>query len=294
MKHNYLYSLSLLLMAAVVTGCVKRELDCITGESVKITFDWSHLPDSRDIPPAMELRFYGNDGTCLFSQQSSSDVFCGWLPAGKYRVLIYNPDAIGMAFYNMESYADAQIWTLPQQENDGPHNQPEYPRNAYGLSIGELSVHTGQRNDTTVIPLTYTRNIILQLEMNGYTEELAECSATIGGLSQALSLSTGLPAGSATASVSTRLQPDNNAFKGSFHVLGNDKDHPNILTLQFMFADGFRKTLTKDVTASLDKLNKQPAGHSLIIKLTADVNMDGMFELTLTDWIGRDEDIYIH
>ena len=285
MKHRYLYTQLLFLVTLMFTGCVKRELEFPTDTSLRIAFDWSRLADKQDIPSVMQLIFYDENGAYLFSRHSSSDFYQEKLPSGTYRILIYNPDATGVAFNNITQFDEARISTLSQQGGKDDDNQLEAPHNVYGASIGNLTIHPYQPADTTIIPRLYVHNIILRLKITGNTQELASCSASIGGVSGSLNLSTGIPASGDNASVTGNLYPRDNLYKGLFYVIGNDEQHKSMLSVHLRFSDGSERTLLENVTDSMEQLKELEKEVPLIIEATIDVKLvDGVFVATLEEW----------
>lgn len=291
MKHYNLNLQLLFLVAVLFSGCVKRELELSDGTGVRINFDWRYVQNQQEIPSEMKLLFYSEEGFYLFSRTSSSDFYQSTLPQGKYRVLIFNPDAGGVNFRNMNSFNDAELYTLPQQDT----NVTASLQNIYGTSIEEMAVYAGQSTEVTVIPHYYVRTVILQLKLKGTATELAECSASIDGLSSSLNLFAGIPNPGANVQVSSPLEAKEDCYEAVYSLIGSDEQHSSMVVIDLSFSDGTHRTLSENVTDALKSLNKQEESIPLTIEMVIDVqSIDGVIVTTLEDWNYKQGDITVN
>lgn len=280
------------LTVLLLAGCVKRELELPEGQTVRIGFDWSELADTQNKPSSLQLRFYGPEGNFLFVRTSAPDRFESHLPEGKYKILIYTPDTAGIGYEHMDTFGEAQI-TVPAQQTG--EVSPDNPPNIYGTSVGNLSVVNGHAADTTVTVRPYLHQVSVQLKITGSNKEVAECSAMIGGLAQAMNLSAGIPVLGTQTSVTANLNPQNGIYLGTFLLTGNDDRYPSVISFKIRFNDGTERIIRQNFDDVMKKIDEGPGDVPLSLELTIDVqSIDGVFTATLTEWIYRQGDIILN
>lgn len=283
------YSL-LFLIVLFLGGCVKRELVIEEGERVRIAFDWSKILDPSAVPEGMQLWFYGADNIRL-SRQASSTGFEGVLPDGNYRVIIYNPNAAGVGFRNMDRFETGEVYALEQA--DGMLTQLY---RVYGLSIAEFTVKSGQKTDTTVMPVNYERQLIIQVRIEGEQQVIKNIGLTINGIASGANLATGDRNGREKYSVESQsMRFVNPYYKETFTLFGWDKQNPADVMLKIEMSDGSERTMRQNITQALQLLNEHPRTEPLLVEFTLGVtNVDGVFVATLEDWTYEDNKVVIN
>lgn len=274
------FLISAVLGISLMQGCYKRELQTEPGQSVRIAFDWSGFPDTQSRPSSMQLWFYGQDNAPI-TRISPVSVYEGMLAEGNYQILAYNPDATGVSYRNLDNFSQAEVYTLPQAEDDGALASPQF---VYGASLGSFEVRKTGRNETTLIPHIYVHDIVLRVTLTGETIS-PQISASIGGMATGLLLSTGNPLAGGNGTVSGTLVPAGSFYEVHFSTIGNDGEHPSYLTLDITFADGSQRTILENVSTAISTLDTLGENLSLMIELDVDITLiDGVLTATLTDW----------
>lgn len=288
------FRFALVAIVAVSGGCSKHEPDFSGKMCVRIVFDWSFLKGKQPVPTRMQLRFYDESGSFLFSRCSGADVYQGRLPVGRYRVLIYNPDMPGVGFRNLDNYREAEIYSLTRQPGSAGSVPAAYSGDNYGTAIENFTVSAVQPTDTTLLPHTYVRAVALQVATGESMQDVVGCAVSVGGLYGAMNLSSGLPVPGTDVTLYGELEPKGNRYEGMLRLMGPGTKGRNVLTLELRFADGTRKTFTKNITSFLEMLADQPGLVEPVIEFDVDVNAIGVWGVTLTDWVGRHEEMEIN
>lgn len=282
------YSL-LFIVLALLSSCVKRELILEPGEQVRIIFDWSKIADTTAVPSAMQLWFYGADNVPL-SRQASSTGYEGVLPAGNYRVIIYNPDASGVGFRNLDRFETGEVYALPQT---GGMLAPS--QQVYGVSIAEFKVSPGKTVDTTVSPLNYERTLVVRVKVEGDDGVISGMKATIEGVAKGANLATAARKPGGNAGMEQTLETGDPYYEGTFYLFGLDEQNPANLMLEMDLSDGTERTIRENITEALRHLNQQTVAVPLLVELTIGVTeVDGVFVATLNNWIYRENEVVIH
>lgn len=279
-----------LLVLFLLTSCVKRELELLPGERVRIAFDWTNLNGQAATPSCMQIWFYGPDNIPL-SRMASGTLYEGVLPAGTYRVLCYCPEATGVNFKNLDRFEEAEVYLLPDEQ--GSMSQPA---NVYGFSLPEFTVSPGQLTDTTVRPEAYVRTILLRMKVSGnQAGAVSGIGATLKGVATSLNLSTGKPQAGGNASLEQTLSGTDSDYEGIFTLIGNDSENPGLLTLKLSLSDGSERTVSENITEAMQHLEQIPATVALKIDLTLDLTkIDGVFVGTIREWTYKEGEITVN
>lgn len=279
-RNLYIRNSLFILFLLLLSGCVKRALEIKPGNRVRIVFDWKSQTDPAAIPSGLQLWFYGPDNIPV-SHQSSATAYEGILPAGNYRVIIYNPDATGVSFRNLDRFEEAETYLLP-----GKEETVNQPLNGYAISLPGFIVQPGQSVDTTIIPVSYIKTLILRIKSEGdQAEAISDIQATIEGIATELNLSTRLPQPGNNGRISQTLSKSGSAYESKFTLLGSDKQNPGKLILTLGISDGSERIVSQNITEAMQQLNRLEGITPLVVDLTVDMTkIDGVFVGTISEW----------
>lgn len=111
-----------LFTVTLFAGCVKRDLEerpTVPPEGsgrAEITLDWNG--DER--PQTARFLFYdSNTGTLVKEVTGLTDGFAGELPAGEYRLVVHNTDALQVDYRGTDNYETAEVFA---QETEYTHS----------------------------------------------------------------------------------------------------------------------------------------------------------------------------
>ena len=285
------YTALVFLLPILLSGCVKRELDLPEGKFIHIQFDWSHLNDTPNMPTEMVIRFYSSEGEFLFERTCNTNGFDGYVPDGKYKILIYNPGVKGIGYEDMNSFKNAHI-TVPTQSEEG--EVLETPSNIYGTGIKDMVVSGEETDDIKETIKPYLHSVMVRVRVTGNSEDVAECSATIKGVAEAVNLSTGLAMSGTNSPIFGHLYRFKDTYQGLFRLTGNDEQYPSVISIKVRFKDGTEKTIQHNFSDFMDQIDQHSSDVPLLIELSIDVQLiDGIYTATLKDWVYKEGEIVL-
>jgi hypothetical protein len=268
------------LMAAFLlfeNSCTKRHLeDRPTTGDVNITFDWKNLRTGETNPAGTKLVFYGNKGTVLNGTGSGTS-YSGTLPIDVYKVVVYNSDATGVSYRNLDKYDLAEI-------DASSYTKASYisqPGHVYGVGAEDISVQGNKTVSRTVVPACFVKSALLKINILTNRQAVTSCSATLSGLFQSVNIVSGAPRnGSGMVELSPLVS--SNGFESPLSFFAKDPAAPNIVSMTFNFTGGGSQTITVDITQYLS------GTISNNININVDVDITGIsggsFQATLKDW----------
>lgn len=190
-------SLPLLTATALLSGCVKRELEMRPAPpqegTVEIAFTW---PEGQERPVGAHLRFYTEDGVLYREHSDLTDGYTGTLPAGSYLLILHNTDAEQVDYAAMERHSTAEVYALASSglKPTAPGESLREPHKVYGIGRhdqGEnFTVTAGQTLQMTVAAERLTREVQFYFKVSGLNAVQA-IGGTLRGVSPSVSLCTG-------------------------------------------------------------------------------------------------------
>lgn len=258
------------VLAAVLTGCVKREVieRPVEGE-LSLTYDWSRLPEGVSAPERMQLYLYGPEGEQVLLGSGPS-AFTGKVAEGEYRVLAFNADASGVVFRNMEAYHTAEAYA------------PEGVTGVlYRVSLSSLKVDIHTPTVLTVTPSPCVKQVEIRIKASG--EKAVSGRVRLSGVAPALNLSTGHTAGSAGVTVEGTLAADADGLKAVLPVMGmvRSGEAPfNELEIELDLESGALSRGKVDLGSAFGGFNRPEVG-SVAVSLSVEA---GAETVSVSDW----------
>lgn len=185
-----------LLVSALLTGCVKRELEIRPMEGdgdAEISLDWGTLANP---PASVRYLFYDEQGQWVKELTGVTGTVREALPAGRYRLIVHNEDGRQVDFRGMDAHHTAEAFALPQTDTRTASTPCILePQAVYGTGTcreGEwLVVESGRTTRTTVSPQALTCQVQFRFVVKGDITAQA-LTGTLNGVAPGIFLATGL------------------------------------------------------------------------------------------------------
>lgn len=291
MKKNLLnkFILLVMLIAFFVTesSCTRRKLDSPSDMgAVNITFDWKNLLTGESIPSGMKLYFYNSTGSVIIKDCAGTG-FSGALPSGTYQVLAYNADATGVAYRNLDKYADAQVYA-PSYTKATYLSQPSH---VYGIGLGTLSVLSDEKVSQMMTPAAFVKRATIELVVTGQWSAVASTRLTLDGIAPSVNIADGTLSGGAG---SLSFVPDATAtgFESVITFFGKEPTAANLLTVVVNFTGGSSQTFSIDLASKLTGVT--PINIAITANIAITGSVAGGFQATLNDWSVKNRDITVN
>lgn len=289
------------LSLVLLSGCVKRDLEYRTGipdagdGRVEIALDWN----GEQRPQQARYLFYREeDGTLYRSFEGITDGYEGSLPAGKYRLIVHNTDAVRVGFCGMENYTSAFVFALSEESVKSSRAGSaciQEPEGVYGIGECEagvtLDVRQGETLVSTVRPHCLTRQVKLHFELENM--QMEHIGGYLNGVTPSVVLATGecRPADCAVA-FSTTNQVQGTEFTAAVHVFDIRAAHQDIpgsntLDVTLSDANGQGHDMTIDITDTVKEVIDKNGGKvpvEIPVKIELVLIDNGNLQATVTPW----------
>lgn len=288
-----------LLFLVLLSGCVKRDLEYRTGTpdagegGVEIALDWGGDERPRE---ARYLFYREEDGTLYRSFEGVTDGYKGTLPAGKYRLIVYNTDAVRVGYCGVENYHTAYVFALPEENGVKAASACiQEPEGVYAIGECEAGVTLDVREGETLIsavhPRCLTRRVRLHIELENMQMEHIE--GYLNGVTPSVVLATSeyRPANCAVA-FTTTPQIQGSEFTAAVHVFdirAAHQDTPGSNTLDLTLTDGSGEShdTTIDISEAVSEVIENNGGEipvEIPVKIELILIDNGNLQATVTPW----------
>lgn len=317
---------ALFFALAAEVGCTKEDLDHYKNEGfVDIDLVW---PEGA-APKGSRIHFYpvstdgetsaAAEGELAPAYQSfdcSADGFHGKLPAGSYKVLIYNSDTENLVLRDEEDYDKATFHVMTESEAAAGKTGKKsastrageclaQPKNLFvancvynpsdGQQIDAIEVPFRGRVEVEAAPEAHVKTVILRFKVEG-DEQIALNGGTFEGVSPSHHCATAMCAmTSERVSFQTERVFDNSDYDYEARITVLDLLRPSAafgthtVQLNIVPNGGDSYIVSADVTKTVDQFLKDNGG---IIPVTIPVEVaielkriDGVLTAEVTDWI---------
>lgn len=304
-------------LAALLTGCVKRELEMRPVDpeegTVDVSVGWPAGIDCR----AARLLIYDDSGALNGSEEFSAgeNRFTFRLAAGSYRLILHNTDAQNVDYAATENHVTAEVYAL-NASGQKPASSGELlaePRKVYGIGSHDrgdrFSVTAGETQQLNVSPVRLTRDVLFYFEVSGL-DAVQAIEGTLRGVAPSVLLSTrecrqvsfGLPfvgESYTPLQVQSPVRPATKAanealrFRSTLELfdLLTRKESPagtNVIETKVTDGDGKPYFVQVDITATLQQLIENNGGTLPVeVPLTVKIEVDPVtaeVRATVTPW----------
>lgn len=273
-------------------GCTSKRLDYRIPEGyAQIRLQW----EDGVAPVGSRFYFYPAGGGDILVRECSAEGFSGMLPAGEYRVIVSNTDALEVGFRNMERYETAEAYVLPAQANRSAGDyvgQPENLSLAAGLDdAATLVVENHGTLSTSASPRVCTKRVRMFFRIDD-TAPVTECTGTFSGVSPSILCATGACSNS-SARVGFTAAPGADEYDYAVEISVLDLVEPvsgtptHKLDLQLQKSDQTTSEVTIDLTETIREIVEAGGGIALDIPLDISlVSVDGELHASVKPWDG--------
>lgn len=263
-----------MIALAALAGCTKHKLAQAGDGKLEVTLDWG----DEFAPTGARLYIYDSEGNFQHSTDCAVTMQTVELPAGDYRLIVHNTDAVGVGYTGMEQHGTAEVYALGVSENMPAEGEMvAEPCNVYGIGShdqGEsFTIRSGQSTGLNVVPVSLTKDVAFYFDVTGL-EEVEEVSGKLHGVAPSMLICTGVPrqvscslpftagpyvAPAQSAALSGAGEPAPMRYTAMltlFDMLTRE-DSPqrtNYMDLTIKAADGKTYTAEADITAALQEI----------------------------------------
>lgn len=274
-----------LLAVLLLSGCVEKNLQPGNGE-VRISYDWSQLPQGNTRPDGMVAWFYPDNGTGVpFSIEGERLGQPLALPRGSYRVLLFNKDVSGMNFTDLTDFERACISLQPL----GTRSDAVFPSVGwlYGGALLALRVDGSGVLEQTVVMRPYVRRVKVVIQTDVTMVDASY--GILGNTAVGVLLKDGCPAPLGNGTTRFEFHKTTNGLQADFTVFGVDStaggDLKNEMTVVVEDKTGNRNDLKIDVSDILAGNNNDGSS-----QVENELTGIGKVTVIVDDWGTDDED----
>lgn len=266
------------LVALLLTGCGKEDhynTPHPDKGAVVLTTDWTNAFSESDIPATY---FINIDGKAV---QTSTKMTCypELLQPGSHDLLVYNLPQ-GMTL-------EGETVTVNTRDDGTLYPISEH----LFAAVQKMNVVKDDTVRITVPMRSLLCSLELNISMNGSDPgEIAQISATLSGVAASVNMRHGESGKeSAVAGMTAQIVDNHRALRTGTvssvqlrcRIPGVNLTARQILTLTIAMQDGYRRTITSDLTEQLKNIN---ADMALTLDTTVEVLQDGDFTGGIKDW----------
>ena len=282
----------LLAVEVLLTGCVKRELEVRpTSEMgrVELALDWEGVEER---PAEVRFLFYGADGALAKEQTAHADGFAGELPAGTYRMVMHNTDALQVDYRGMDKHETAEVFARHTEYSRKSFERHEpgipcilEPQFVYGAGIcrefATIEVVAGQTTTATIAPRLLTRQLEFRFKVKAKAEVLT-LAGVVNGVAPGVLLASGEHTTSSSCAVEFAASPvtrstTNDYFTrlSVFNLLctATSPDGTNTLQVYLALDNGYEFDTSIDITPTLRDIIVDNDGE-IPIEIPIEVTLD--------------------
>lgn len=260
---------------------------------VQYSFKWEKLLKGYPVPGQVRYCFYPADGGSVIQMDDDANGMSFTLPPARYKLLVFNCDADGIAFRNTNKYetAEAYIQTAKAADELQAGQVP-----LYGIALEELEIKAGDNELVEFVPEPLVRNLSIKIKVDGM-EKMVSCKGTISGMSTSINLSKQEIMAEETADLTFETTPSEEGVQANILMLGKPKEQgeePPVqpgepgqpetpaheVTLDFTLSDGSNSSSTIDLGTSIDETE----GHDIDVAIEATVVPGPTFTVKINHW----------
>lgn len=273
-------------------GCTSKRLDYRIPEGhAQIRLQW----EEGVAPAGSRFYFYPADGGEVLVRECPAEGFDGMLPAGTYRVIVSNTDALNVGFRNMEQYETAEAYVLPEQVLRAAEAYVGQPKNlslAAGLDdAATLVVENRGSLNTSASPRVRTKRVRMFFRIDD-TAPVTECTGTFSGVSPSILCATGASSNH-SARVGFTAAPGEGEYDYAVEIfvldlVESDSGTPtHQLDLKLQKSDQTTSEVTIDLTETIRDIVEAGGGLALDIPLDISlVSVEGELHASVKPWDG--------
>lgn len=181
----------LLLAAALLNGCVRRDLEQRPQNSrLEVTLNWADGIS----PTGARIYLYDDHGALYQSIDCTSDGHKMEIPAGTYKMIVHNTDMQGVGYYGIENHTTAEVYALGVSGVVPVENELlSEPRNVYGTAYDQGREFVVEHTKTTRITATVaslTKQVALYVHITGL-DIVTQVTGMMHGVSPSICFYTG-------------------------------------------------------------------------------------------------------
>lgn len=265
---------ALFFVSAAETGCAKQDLDRRKNEGfVKIDLLWDGAT-----PKGSKFYFYPQDNVEAAVEspvECPPEGFRGNLPAGTYRIIVYNSDVKNVAMRYEDNYERAEIYVLPESKAEAGVSgtradeciaQPGDLMLAAaidGSDAGLLVVPYQQEVEVTAKPALRVKHLRFLFKVDD-AGQVSLSDGTLSGVSSSLNCASAA-CSSTSESVNFTVTPTTEsgyAYEARISVLDlvRPGNASHLLTLNLMRPDGTPYQIVVDLSATIDNILAENGG----------------------------------
>lgn len=279
--------ISFVISVYVIAGCnfvktEKAEKSETSYGFATFVLQWNNLISGYTLPQTICYCFYPVGGGPMIQTEGDADSAKIALPAGTYRLLLFNSDVENIRFRNMNGFDLAEVNFPVASEYIKRNLSP-----LYGYSIDEITIHPGQNIDFNVSPYSLVKHINLDVKITG--KSLVEsCKASLSGIAPTLNFSTRSSADSCECvTIPFSLETSPGGFKRDLLIWNISSElktkgcsTSNVLNFDFTLNDGSTASAAIDLGTMLSEYSQQ----YMTIKVDASIKKNPSPSVSINSW----------
>lgn len=251
---------------------------------VQYSFKWDKLLEGYAAPGQLRYCFYPTDGGSVIQMDDDADGLNFTLPPARYKLLVFNCDAAGIAFKNTNKFETAEANIQPTKAVDGIQSGA-IP--LYGIAVEELIIKEGDNDPIEFTPTPLVRSLSIKVKINGM-ENITACKGSISGMSTSINLSKQEIVEGTKTDLPFETTPSEEGVKANVLIMGKPvekgEEQPDAptheVTLDFTLSDGNNASSTIDLGTTLEETE----GHTVEIEIEATVVPGPIFTVKINSW----------